>query len=69
MHDVRTVRNSDHKWISLDEAGKVLNWTHELRCTESDLRAAVKMVGNSPVAVRNFLARQGKGGKGGKDGI
>ncbi len=46
----------DRKLISLSEDYEVRDWTKSLGCTEAELRAAVKAVGNSAEAVRKHLS-------------
>jgi hypothetical protein len=46
----------DRKLISLDEPHEVRSWTESLKCSETQLRDAVKAVGNSAEAVREYLA-------------
>jgi hypothetical protein len=48
----------DASKISLSEPWEVQYWTSQLGCSEQELRAAVKAVGNGADAVRNFLARR-----------
>ena len=46
----------DRKLISLDEPHEVRSWTVSLGCSETQLRDAVKAVGNSAEEVRKYLA-------------
>ena len=46
----------DRKLISLDEPHEVRSWTDSLGCSETQLRDAVKAVGNSAEEVRQYLA-------------
>ncbi|QRF63409.1 DUF3606 domain-containing protein [Variovorax paradoxus] len=46
----------DRKLISLTEPHEVRSWTENLGCSETQLRDAVKEVGNSAEAVRAHLA-------------
>ncbi|MDP9897399.1 hypothetical protein J2W32_006536 [Variovorax boronicumulans] len=48
----------DRKLISLKEDYEVRDWTKSLNCTEEELRAAVKAVGNSAEKVREYLAKK-----------
>jgi hypothetical protein len=48
----------DRKLIALDEDYEVRDWTKSLGCTEEELRAAVKAVGNSAEKVRDFLSKK-----------
>ena len=45
----------DRNLISLNEDYEVRNWAKSLGCTEAQLRAAVKAVGNSADKVREYL--------------
>lgn len=46
----------DRKLISLEEPHEVRSWTESLGVTEERLREAVKAVGHSADAVRQYLA-------------
>jgi hypothetical protein len=46
----------DRKLIALNESHEVRSWTESLKCSETQLRDAVKAVGNSAEAVREYLA-------------
>jgi hypothetical protein len=48
----------DRKLISLSEPHEVRSWTESLGCSETQLRDAVKEVGNSAEAVRAHLAEK-----------
>lgn len=48
----------DRKLISLTEPHEVRSWTESLGCSETQLRDAVKEVGNSAEAVRAHLAEK-----------
>lgn len=48
----------DRKLIALSEPHEVLSWTQSLRCTEAQLRDAVRAVGNSADAVRVYLKKK-----------
>ena len=48
----------DASKISLSEPWELQYWTKTLGCTEPELRAAVKAVGNGADAVREFLSRR-----------
>lgn len=41
--------------ISLDDSLEIREWAKELKCTEPQLRTAVKAVGHSEDAVREYL--------------
>ena len=56
MADDPTKTGLDRKLISLDEAHEVRSWTESLGCSETQLRDAVKAVGNSAEEVRQYLA-------------
>lgn len=45
----------DRKLISLQERHEVRSWMESLKCTEMQLRDAMKAVGNSADAVRDYL--------------
>ncbi|MDH6170205.1 hypothetical protein M2282_005375 [Variovorax boronicumulans] len=45
----------DRKLIAIDEPHEVRSWTESLKCSETQLRDAVKAVGNSAEAVREYL--------------
>ncbi|MDM0117640.1 DUF3606 domain-containing protein [Variovorax sp. J22R133] len=47
----------DRKLIALGEEHEVRSWTESLKCTEEELRAAVRAVGNSADKVREYLSR------------
>ena len=46
----------DRKLISLDKPHEMRSWTESLGCSETQLRDAVKAVGNSAEEVRQYLA-------------
>lgn len=48
----------DRKLIALHEPHEVRSWMESLQCTEMQLRDAVKAVGNSADAVREYLAQR-----------
>jgi uncharacterized protein DUF3606 len=48
-------RPLDANRINIHEPYEVRWWTHELGCTEQQLRDAVRQVGTSAQAVRNYL--------------
>ncbi|RZL95841.1 MAG: DUF3606 domain-containing protein [Variovorax sp.] len=48
----------DRKLIALNEEYEVRSWTKSLKCTEEELRAAVKAVGNSAKKVREYLRKK-----------
>jgi hypothetical protein len=56
MADDPTKTGADRRLIALNQEHEVRSWTESLGCTEEQLRAAVKAVGNSAEAVRNYLA-------------
>ena len=60
MSDDPSKTGLDRKLISLGEAHEVQSWTQSLDCTEDELRAAVKAVGNSAEAVRTHLTGRKK---------
>lgn len=57
MSDDKKATGQDRKLISLSEDYEVRDWMKSLGCTEADLRAAVKAVGNSAEAVRDYLRK------------
>lgn len=56
MSDDTKKTGLDRKLISLGEEYEVRAWTESLQCTETQLRDAIKAVGNSADKVRKFLA-------------
>jgi hypothetical protein len=50
----------DRKLVNLGEPHEVRSWTESLGCTETQLRDAVKAVGNSADAVRKYLSGKEK---------
>jgi hypothetical protein len=58
MSDNTKQTGLDRKLISLSEDYEVRDWTKSLGCTEDELRAAVKAVGNSAEKVRDFLSQK-----------
>jgi len=56
--DFRKRGPPDRIRINLNEALEVAYWTKELRCSEVQLRDAVKAVGPMADAVRNYLNRR-----------
>jgi hypothetical protein len=59
MADDRIKRGPpDRARINVSEPGEVAHWTKELKCTEAQLRAAVKAVGPMVASVRNHLNRR-----------
>lgn len=48
----------DRKLIALKEPHEVRSWTESFGCTEAELKAAVKAVGNSAEKVREFLKKK-----------
>lgn len=55
MSDNTNKTGQDRKLISLAEDYEVRDWCASLRCTEEELRQAVKVVGHSADAVRTYL--------------
>ena len=45
----------DLRLIALDQEHEVRSWSESLHCTPEQLREAVKAVGNSADAVREYL--------------
>ncbi|GKT24734.1 MULTISPECIES: DUF3606 domain-containing protein [Comamonadaceae] len=58
MPDDATKTAEDRRLISLSEDYEIRDWMRSLNCTEEELRAAVKAVGNSAQAVRSYLANR-----------
>lgn len=58
MTDNKQSTGQDRKLISLNEDYEVRDWCKSFGCTEEELRAAVKEVGNSAEAVRARLAKK-----------
>jgi len=58
MADDTTKTAQDRKLISLKEDYEVRDWCRSLGCTPEQLRTAVKAVGNSADAVRQYLAKR-----------
>ena len=48
----------DRKLIALTEPHEIQRWTESLGCTADQLKEAVKAVGNSAEAVRDYLKMQ-----------
>lgn len=56
MSDDKSIRGpSDRSRINLNEDYEVRYWSKELGCTEAALRQAVRAVGVSATAVRDYL--------------
>jgi hypothetical protein len=47
----------DAKRIDINDPYEVRNWCKALGCTESELRAAVRAVGTSGKAIREYLGK------------
>ncbi|MCX8519894.1 MAG: DUF3606 domain-containing protein [Methylophilaceae bacterium] len=47
----------DAKRIDINDPDEVRNWCKSFSCTEAQLKAAVKAVGTSGVAVRKYLGK------------
>jgi hypothetical protein len=58
MPDDTSKTGNDRKLISLEQDYEVRDWTQSLGCTEDELRAAVKAVGNSAEKVREYLQKK-----------
>ncbi|MDR6539783.1 DUF3606 domain-containing protein [Variovorax soli] len=56
MPDDTTQTARDRKFISLEQDYEIRDWATSLGCTEDELRAAVKAVGNSADAVRKYFS-------------
>jgi len=55
MSDHRQLKREDAFVIALNESWEVDYWTEELGVSESELRQAIKRVGNRALAVREYL--------------
>lgn len=60
MPDNKQATAADRKLISIGQEYEVRDWCKSLNCTEDELKAAVKAVGNSAEAVRQHLAEKHK---------
>lgn len=58
MPDDASKTGSDRKFIALEQDYEVRDWAKSLGCTEDELRAAVKAVGNAADAVRKYLSEK-----------
>ena len=59
MVDDRSKRGPpDRTRINVNQPHEVAHWAKELKCTEAQLRAAVKVVGPSLASLRNHLNRR-----------
>jgi len=58
MSDDPSKTGLDRKLIALEQPHELRNWCQSLGCTEEQLRAAVKAVGNSAEKVREYLGRK-----------
>ena len=56
MPDDTSWTGRDRKFISLEQDFEIRDWAMTLACTEDELRAAVKAVGDSSDAVRKYLS-------------
>jgi hypothetical protein len=56
MEDAKTnMWSPDSRRIIVNEPNEIRHWTHELRCSEAELRNAIDRVGTSAAAVRLYL--------------
>ena len=55
MSDYTTATGHDSTVVQIAEGNQVRYWCDSLGCTEAELRAAVRAVGDSPVNVGEFL--------------
>lgn len=51
------VGSPDNKRIDVNDPNEVRNWTKAIRCTEAELKNAVRAVGTSAAAVRRHLGK------------
>jgi hypothetical protein len=58
MADDTSKTGSDRRFIATDQAYELRDWAKSLGCTEQQLREAVKAVGNSASAVRQYLGKK-----------
>lgn len=58
MSDDKSKTGNDRKLISLEQDYEVRDWAKSMGCTEEELRAAVKAVGNSADKVREHLSKK-----------
>lgn len=58
MTETKAKKSFDRTLISFNEDYEVRFWCNSLGCTRVQLRAAVRAVGNSPVAVRAQLKKR-----------
>ena len=58
MSDNTAKTGLDRQLLSLEEDYEVRDWMKSFGCTEEELRAAVKAVGNSADKVREHLAKK-----------
>ena len=58
MSDNTSKTGLDRKLISLEEDYEVRDWSKSLGCTPEQLREAVKAVGNSADALREYLSKK-----------
>lgn len=55
MSDDPKKTGQDRQLISLEQPHELRDWTDALKCSEAELRQAVKAVGHSADAVRAYL--------------
>lgn len=55
MADDTSKTGYERKFLSLEQAHEIREWATNLGCTEEELRAAVKAVGNCSAKVRACL--------------
>ena len=59
MPDDKSIRHpEDGKRIDINDPSEVDDWCESLKCTKSELKAAVRAVGTSASEVRKWLKRQ-----------
>ena len=58
MPDDPTKTAEDRRFISLEQEHEVRSWADTFGCSEELLREAVKEVGNSTAAVRQYVANR-----------
>lgn len=60
MSDDPTKTGQDRQLISLEQPHEVRDWSRSMKCSEDELRQAVKVVGHSADAVRAYLHGKSK---------
>lgn len=58
MSDDRTLKREDAFRIALNESWEVDYWTEAMGVSETELREAIRQVGNRAIAVREYLSER-----------